>query len=118
MLAGIASALFMFLLDKMDLFSVKAERRKVRIEEIFNERIRDLKETTENFNVVAIESLRRQYQQFEHARDEITAGLKSNNLDVVNRGLYHIAEQFKVDLPYKNSKEFVSYFDATPKLEF
>ena len=42
MLSGIASALFMYILNKADLFSTKAEKRYERVKEIFDERIKDV----------------------------------------------------------------------------
>ena len=44
MISGIASALFMYVLDKADIFSTKAENRRDRIIEIFDERIKDINE--------------------------------------------------------------------------
>jgi hypothetical protein len=112
MLSGIASALFMYLLDKADIFSVKAEKRKERIQEIFDERINDIHEASENFNVIAIETLRQQYQQFEEIKTDIHKGLDGDNIDSINSGLYKMTAFYKLDLPYSNTKEFVEYFDS------
>jgi len=112
MLAGIASALFMYLLDKIDLFSVKAEKRRDRIIEIFDERIKDINEAAETCNVVAIETFRRQREQFEEINGQINEGIQSKDINAINAGLYKMADFMKVDLPYTNTEEFCKYMDS------
>jgi hypothetical protein len=112
LLSGIASTIFMYLLDKMDLFSVKAEKRRDRLVDIFNERIQEIQAATNDFDAVAIETLRKQHQQFEDIKGSIQEGLDHDDLDSVNASLYKMADFFKVDLPYKNTSEFVDFFDS------
>lgn len=100
MLSGIASALFMYILNKADLFSTKAEKRYERVKEIFDERIKDVQEATELFDRVALETMKEQRLQFESIQEEI------------NTGLYKLADFMKVDLPYSNTKEFCDYMDS------
>lgn len=111
-LSGVASALFMYLLDKADIFSAKAEKRRDRIIEIFNERINDIQTASNEFNVVAIETLRKQHQSFVEIQSGIQTALDTNNLDSINSGLYKMADFFKIDLQYSNTDEFVDYFDS------
>lgn len=112
MLSGIASALFMYILNKADLFSTKAERRYERVKEIFDERIKDVQEATELFDRVALEIMKEQRLQFESIQEEINTGLESNDIDSINTGLYKLADFMKVDLPYSNTKEFCDYMDS------
>ena len=112
MLSGIASALFMNILNKADLFSTKAERRYERVKEIFDERIKDVQEATELFDRVALETMKEQRLQFESIQEEINTGLESNDIDSINTGLYKLADFMKVDLPYSNTKEFCDYMDS------
>lgn len=112
MLSGIASALFMYILNKADLFSTKAERRYERVKEIFDERIKDVQEATELFDRVALETMKEQRLQFESIQEEINTGLESNDIDSINTGLYKLADFIKVDLPYSNTKEFCDYMDS------
>ena len=112
MLSGIASALFMYILNKADLFSTKAERRYERVKEIFDERIKDVQEATELFDRVALEKMKEQRLQFESIQEEINTGLESNDIDSINIGLYKLADFMKVDLPYSNTKEFCDYMDS------
>lgn len=116
MLSGIASALFMYILEKADLFSVKAEKRYKRIEEIFTERINEINSAAEEFDMVAIDMLVKQREEFESASAQINSALNSNDLDNVNDGLYKLAKLFKVDLEYSNTEEFVEYFNSIDKV--
>ncbi|NMF03700.1 DNA repair protein [Clostridium beijerinckii] len=116
-LSGIASALFMYLLDKADLFSAKSEKRRNRIIEIFDERIKEIKEAADDFDVVVIDTLRRQREEFENIKGDITLGLDSNNINTINQGLYRMAKFYKVDLQYSNTREFVEYFDSEESIE-
>ena len=111
-LSGIASALFMYMLDKVDLFSVKAEKRKERILEIFQERINDIEETTQSCNLIAIERLREQREEFEKVSAQIDCGIASNDIDKLNSGLYRMADFMNVDLGYSNTDEFCDYMDS------
>lgn len=112
MLSGVASALFMYVVNKADIFGAKIEQRRLRIKEIFDARIADIEETKNSFNVVAIETLRQQREQFTQIEIEINEGIKSDNIDTINSGLYKVADFFQVELPYSNTREFVSYFDS------
>lgn len=116
LLSGIASALFMFLLDKADLFSAKAEKRKNRIEEIFDKRIKDIENAANDFNVTAIETLKKQRIEFDTINSEIVKGLNDNNINNINNGLDKMAEFFDVNLPYNNLDEFVDYFESDEAL--
>ena len=111
MLSGIASTMFMLLLDKIDLFSVKAEKRRMRIEEIFDERINDIKETEKTFDTVAIETMRVHKVQFASIRNGIQNAIDNNNIDDINSKLIELASFVGVDLGYKSHEEFVEKFD-------
>ena len=112
MLSGIASALFMLLLDKVDLFSVNAEKRRMRIEDIFDERIKDIDEAMKSLNIASLETMRSQKLQFVAVEKEIYNGVDSNNIYGINNGLFALASFMHVDLGYKNREEFVEQFDG------
>lgn len=111
MLAGIASTLFMLLLDKIDLFSVKAEKRRKRIEEIFDARIKDIHDAEQVFNTAAIETMREQRLQFVAIDKKINDAIQGNNIVAINSSLFDLASFMHVDLGYKNQDEFVEKFD-------
>ena len=112
MISGIASALFMYVLDKADIFSTKAEKRRDRIIEIFDERIKDINEAAKTCNIVAIETFKRQREQFEEINEEIEEALKTKDAAAINEGLYRMADFMNVDLPYSNTDEFCDYMDS------
>ena len=111
MLSGIASAIFMYLLDKADLFSAKAEQRYLRIKDIFDERIKDIEQAKADFNIQAIEALKKQRIQFENINGSIEKAFDRNDMESLNKALYSMADFFKVELPYKSTEEFVEDFD-------
>lgn len=117
MLSGIASTLFMYILNKMDLFSLNAEKRKERIVDIFNERISDINDAAEKFNYVAIDTLKRQREEFETICSMIKEKMVANNIIGINDGLYKMAELMNVELEYSNTEEFCDYMDSTGVLE-
>lgn len=112
MLSGIASTMFMLLLDKIDLFSVKAEKRRMRIEEIFDERINDIKEAEKTFDTAAIETMRAHKVQFASIRNGIQNAIDNNNIVDINTKLFELASFMSVDLGYKSQEEFVDKFDG------
>lgn len=111
MLSGIASTLFMLVLDRIDLFSVKAERRYQRVEEIFDERIQDIRAAEQTLDSVAMETMRRQRLQFMKIEQNISDGIRSNKIGTINSGLFELASFFGADLGYANQSEFVRKFD-------
>lgn len=110
-LSGVASALFMILLDKIDLFSVKAENRRLRIKEIFNERIADIKEAERTFNTAVLETIRTQRLQFAAIEQNLHKAIKEGSIDAINSELFKLAAFMKVDLGYTSQEEFVNNFD-------
>lgn len=112
MLSGIASALFMYMLDKIDLFNVKAEKRHNKIMEIFDERIKDINDAVENCNVVMIELLAKQRKDFQSIQDGILKSFESGNVSEINEGLYKMAEFMHVKLEYSNTEEFCEYMNS------
>lgn len=117
LISGCGVLFFMILLDKIDIFSVKSERRRNRIIEIFNERIKDIERAKEQVDVFALETLKQQRENFEVINDEMQEGIKNNNIDIINAGLYKMAKYFKIELPYSDTDEFIEYSDTRPVIE-
>lgn len=101
MLSGIASALFMYLLDKADLFSVKAEKRRNRIIEIFDERIKDINEASTDLDQY-IDTLTTQRNTFENILKSINVSIDDNNVDDINNGLDAMGSFMGVDTEQYN----------------
>ena len=117
MFSGIASALFMYLLNKIDLFSVKAEKRRERVEEIFNLRIQDIQLCASNYGTAALEVLKEQELSFNNIKDEILLGISKNSDDTINAGLKRLAEFFKIRLPYEDLESFKKHLSNTDSVE-
>ena len=116
LLSGIVATLFMYLLNKADLFSAKAEQRKARIEEIFDERIKEINMAAETYNIVAVDVLKQQRQSFENVVSVIHDGLHGDNIEKINQGLYQMADFLKIELPYRSTDGFCEYMDTVKVL--
>ena len=101
----------MLLLDKIDLFSVNTEKRRMRIEEIFDERINDIKEAEKTFDTATIETMRAHKVQFTSIRNGIQNAIDNNNIVDINTKLFELASFMSVDLGYNSQEEFVDKFD-------
>ena len=110
-MSGVAATIFFYFLNKADLFSAKAERRHARIEEIFNERIREIETSAEVMNTTALETMCQQRETFENVCDGIEKGLANNDIDKIGSGWYRMAEFLHVELPYHDTDSFVDYMD-------
>ena len=99
------------------MFSAKAEQRYQRIKEIFDERIEDIEQAREAFNIQSIEVLKKQRIQFDNISSNVKNALAQNDIASVNDALYSMANFYKVNLPYKSTEEFVCYFDEKGVLE-
>ncbi|MBO4648203.1 MAG: DNA repair protein [Lentisphaeria bacterium] len=109
MLSGIASALFMYLLDKADLFSVKAEKREQRIKEIFELRKKDLLEDTRHFDAAVRATMRKQRIAYEQLQMSMDSALEEKDFDKTSQVLNDFAEFFQVTIPYGDTQSFIKY---------
>ena len=66
----------------------------------------------EVFNVEVIERFKRQHQQYANVSDAINYALDNDDVEIVGKKLYELADFFKVDLEYGNAEEFIDYFDS------
>lgn len=110
-MSGVGATLFFYFLNKADLFSVKAERRHARLEEIFNERIKEIETTAADMNTTALETMRQQREEFENVCDGIEEGLANDDIDKISAGWYRMADFLHVDLSFHNTDEFLDYTD-------
>ena len=116
-ISGCGVLFFMILLDKIDIFSIKAEKRRDRILEIFNERIKDIKEASEQMDFYTIETLKNQRTEFENITSDVEKGFENNNIDDINDGLERVAKFMGVELEYSTHEEFLAYSDGRPVIE-
>ena len=106
LLSGLASALMFYALDKADLFNVKADRRNQRINEIFDERIRDIETNTRNFERIATEALRKQMIQYNTIMENLKNSIAIGNMSNVGNECIILAGFLGTELGYTNLEEF------------
>lgn len=116
MLSGIASVLFMVLLDRLDLFSVKAQKRHERIEEIFAIRIAEIKLVNDTLNTQVIEVLAKSQMCFNDIKESMCNSLKNNDMDSLFTECKKMAKFYKTELPFSTIEEGVDYIDRIEKI--
>lgn len=87
LLAGLASILFFYALDKADLFNVKAERRNKRIDEVFSLRIAEMKEKTIMMEKTTLEAIRSSYEKTTNMLNNITLAAEREDYESLNKSL-------------------------------
>ena len=83
--------------------------RNQRINEIFELRIKKIKEDGANFDLVVTETMKQQRIQFEEIKAGIRISLDSNEYDGVNKFLDSASDFFKIKIPYSNPLAFIEY---------
>jgi len=118
LLEGFAVAFVAYLLNKIDIFDVKREMKLKRIEEVFNERISEIKESTDDFKKTSIEVLYEQKKDFVESLNKMKIGIVEKDFDIANEMAFNIAERFNIDLGYSNEDEFIEMVDNEDMLVF
>jgi len=106
LLTGTASALMFYALDRADLFNVKKDQRNQRIDEIFNERIKDIEESTRNFEAAAAETLKEQVIQFNTLMSSIKNNLTKGDMLAVDNDLLGLSRFLGFQLGYTSHEDF------------
>lgn len=111
-ITGILTTVVTYYLDKMDLFSVKAEKRHNAVKKIFNERINNVKKAVELFDEKAIETLRKQQCLHSNISNNMNQAFENDDIDLINENIQDLSKFFGVKLEYSTTDEFVDYFDS------
>ena len=117
MLSGIASAVFMYLLDKADLFGVKSDKRYARVKEIFEARITDMKADTAKFEVAVSERLRANWIEYACLNQRVNDAFDRHDIKAVDGVLQQMANYFRVTLPYEDSQSFVKFVKGNANIQ-
>lgn len=104
-LSGVASSIVVYLFDKIDIFSVKYEKRSKLVSEIFQERVATIKANTDSFNSTSIRELARQKVAFSKLSEQLESGI-DNGVNVVG-DVNSIADFFHVDIKFRDTDSFV-----------
>lgn len=106
LLSGLASVLVFYALDKADLFGVKKEYRDMRIKEIFDERIKDIKEATEIMNTTVLEKIKKQKMEFMDIMNQYANAINNSDYNTANNMLIRLSRFLNISLGYENQEEF------------
>lgn len=104
-MSGVASTLVVYLIDKVDIFSIKHEKRSKLVEEIFQHRIATIKKNTDVFSAVSIQELATQKLAFRKLYADLQAGI-DNDVDVT-RKVNSIADFMKIEVDIRDSETFL-----------
>lgn len=113
-LTGIASTVVVWLIEQADLFSVKDEKRLMRIKEIFELRVETIKKNTDIFENASLETLAKQKLQFRKISEDMNNAIE-NNLNV-NNSIYQMADFMQIDLKVKSTNDFLHLLNTNEKL--
>ncbi|MCL1049386.1 hypothetical protein L2755_07085 [Shewanella abyssi] len=105
LLSGVASTIVIYILDKADIFSTKAELRTKRVKDIFEMRIQQVKENTDAFEGASIEKLAKDRLQFRAISERMTNAI--DNDDNVNSSISDLADFMHIDLKIKSTDDFM-----------
>lgn len=108
LLSGLASILVFYALDKADLFNVKAERRQQRIKEVFDERIKDIREATASLEDAVAETLKKQTTELMDIMHQMTNAIGTDDYETANKALVRQAKLLNIQLGYETPEEFHS----------
>lgn len=114
MLTGIASTVVVWLIDQADLFSVKAEKRIMRVKEVFEMRVQSIKENTDIFETASLEILAKQRIQFTDIITRFSTAIDSNQS--VNNNVMHLASFMQIDLKVQTTNEFIELLKSNKQI--
>ncbi|WP_306695435.1 DNA repair protein [bacterium 19MO03SA05] len=115
MVSGIGSALVVWLLDQVDIFSTKAELRTKRVKEVFEMRIQQIKDNTDAFEQASIAKLARDKLQFRSLTEHLSRTI--NDDSNVNSDVEAIADFMKIDLKIRSNDDFMALLENNNTLE-
>ena len=105
LLSGLASVLVFYALDKADLFNVKKERRQARVKEVFDERIKEIREATSNFNETVAETIKNQKIEFAEITKQLSDAISSQDYSAINKAFEKQAAFLGIQLDEVNLKD-------------
>ena len=98
-LSGLTSILLFYALDKADLFNVKEERRNARIKELFDERINDIREATQNMSTKVAEIIKAQKLGLLESTNCLNEAVASGNYGLAFDALVKQSHILGISLP-------------------
>lgn len=114
--SAVIGSLVMGIYDRIDLFNLKRELRRQRIEEIFALRKQKLQEASLQFDIIVSEKLKQQRIAMEKIRQTLNDSFKAKDFETLNSALDDACALFCVEVPYKNTMEFMDYLRKNPQI--
>ena len=115
-ISAVLSAVAIYFFDKLDLFNLKRELRRQRIEEIFALRKQKLQEASQQFDIIVSEKLKQQRIAMEKIRQTLNDSFRAKDFETLNSALDNACALFCVEVPYKNTMEFMDYLRKNPQI--
>ncbi len=112
LLSGLAAMLVFYLLDKADLFNVKADRRNARIKEMFDERINEIRQATNSMNEAVIARLKLHALESHQILNRFSKAIENSDYISASEETLALAKCFNIDLVYNSLDEFKSQQQA------
>ena len=111
-LAGVAAALFMYAMDRLDIFGVKYEQRTERIKEIFDARIADIKAAQEAMDDATVEKLAEAKKKFFEITENAKTAIQNNDWLTVNNEIVAFATSAGFEAKFESDEDFTSWLDS------
>lgn len=109
LLSTISSCVVVWLLEQLDLFSLKAERRTQRVQEVFALRIEQIKCNTDVFEKESVAKLAQDRMAFLKFSETMQQAIENN--ENVNDSVTSIAQFMGVQLELKDSDDFLTLLE-------
>lgn len=110
----LGSTVVVWLIDQADFFSLKHEKRRQRVREVFDLRIDQIKENTNLFETVSLEKLAADKLRFREINQRMTADIKENN--DVRGSVENVADFMKIKLSTRTTDEFLELLSSKQSL--
>lgn len=107
--SALISTLVMAGFDRLDLFGLKREMLRNRINEIFDARDAQLAEASCRFDMATLQTFKRNRVALETVRRNLETGLEQMDFPSINAALDEACSLFQIEIPYRNAQEFVEY---------
>ncbi|WP_370260334.1 hypothetical protein [Idiomarina sp.] len=111
---GISSSVVVWLLDQLDLFSTKLEKRTQRVKEVFDLRVRQIKENTDAFETTSLEQIAKQRLAQRKLTHDMGDAIEQGN--DLNRPVLNMADWLKIDLKVRTSDDFIKLLESDAPL--
>ncbi|PYE30395.1 hypothetical protein DFP83_1172 [Idiomarina fontislapidosi] len=111
---GISSSVVVWLLDQLDLFSTKLEKRTQRVREVYSLRVLQIKENTDAYEASALEQIAKQRLTQRKLAQDMNHAIEHG--DDLNLPVLNMAKWLKIDLKVKTTDDFVKLLEGDAPL--